>query len=202
MKAIMAMAKNRGIGLKGELPWGRIYKEDFKWFKEFTMGKKLVVGSKTFSTLPPLKDREIYMLSKPKSTSPGRIPEYDLLRFYKNSQGTLARRLGYLTEVTCGILTIDKYSAVPIEVYKKYGKNSKEVSEYIKSKLWCIKDECIIIGGKSIYESFMPYITEFYVTHIDKEYESDTFMIPFEHNFNKKETIRTFDFGEVMCYSK
>ncbi len=54
MKAILAMAENRVIGKNGGLPWPSI-KEDFKWFREFTMGKKLIVGKNTFDTLPLLK---------------------------------------------------------------------------------------------------------------------------------------------------
>ena len=64
MKAIAAMAKNRVIGKNGGLPWPSI-KEDFKWFKEFTMGKKLIVGKNTFDTLPKLKDRECLVVVKP-----------------------------------------------------------------------------------------------------------------------------------------
>jgi len=63
MKAIIAMAKNRVIGNNGKLPWPSI-KEDFKWFKEFTMGKKLIVGKNTFDTLPMLKNREILVLTR------------------------------------------------------------------------------------------------------------------------------------------
>ena len=63
MKAIIAMAKNRVIGKNGGLPWPSI-KEDFKWFKEFTMGKKLIVGKNTFDTLPLLKNREILVLTR------------------------------------------------------------------------------------------------------------------------------------------
>ena len=65
-----------------------------------------------------------------------------------------------------------------------------------------IPKDVIIAGGKSIYELFLPQITEFYVTHIDKEYEGDTFMFPFEHLFNKQEVIREFEFGKVIKYSK
>jgi len=57
MKAILAMSKNRAIGKNGGLPWPSI-KEDFKWFKEFTMGNTLIVGKNTFDTLPLLKNRE------------------------------------------------------------------------------------------------------------------------------------------------
>jgi len=63
MKAIIAMAQNRVIGKNGGLPWPSI-KEDFRWFKEFTMGKKLIVGKNTFDTLPMLKNREILVLTR------------------------------------------------------------------------------------------------------------------------------------------
>lgn len=63
MKAIAAMAQNRAIGKDYTLPWEPI-KADFKWFKEFTMGKILVVGHKTFSTLPVLKNRNLIVLTR------------------------------------------------------------------------------------------------------------------------------------------
>lgn len=58
MKAIAAMSENRALGKDGKLPWPNI-KEDFKWFKEFTMGQILIVGRKTFEALPPLKNRNL-----------------------------------------------------------------------------------------------------------------------------------------------
>ncbi len=64
MKAIVAMAPNRAIGLKGKLPWPPI-KEDLMWFKEFTMGKTLVMGWNTYNSLPvKLKGRKICVLSR------------------------------------------------------------------------------------------------------------------------------------------
>ena len=63
MKAILAMAKNRVIGNNGKLPWH--VPNDFKWFKEFTTGKKLIVGKNTFDTLPLLKNRECIVLTRP-----------------------------------------------------------------------------------------------------------------------------------------
>jgi dihydrofolate reductase len=63
MKAIVAIDESGGIGYKNDLPWPKI-KEDFQWFKEFTLEKNIVVGNKTFLTLPPLKKRIIYCLSK------------------------------------------------------------------------------------------------------------------------------------------
>jgi len=62
MNAIMAMSKNRCIGKDGKLPWPSI-KKDFQWFKEFTLNKSIVIGRKTYETLPILKHRTIWVLS-------------------------------------------------------------------------------------------------------------------------------------------
>lgn len=62
MQAIAAMSENRAIGKNGSIPW-RV-PQDFKWFKEFTMGKTLVVGKNTFDTLPFLKNRECLVIIK------------------------------------------------------------------------------------------------------------------------------------------
>jgi dihydrofolate reductase len=59
----MAMSKNRCIGKNGGLPWPSM-KEDFKWFKEFTMGKYLIVGRKTFDSLPVLNGRKFILITK------------------------------------------------------------------------------------------------------------------------------------------
>jgi len=61
MRAIAAMDADRGIGFKGRIPW-RI-PADFKWFKEFTWQKTIIVGRTTFDDLPSLKNRDIVVLS-------------------------------------------------------------------------------------------------------------------------------------------
>lgn len=67
------MAKNRCIGKADKIPW--YYKEDLKWFKEFTQsvdGNKIIVmGRKTYQALPLLKNRTIYVLSKSMPVSGG-----------------------------------------------------------------------------------------------------------------------------------
>jgi len=59
---ILAHDKNFGIGLNGSLPWK--VKEDLKHFKEMTYGKDLIVGRKTAVGLPPLKGRQVYVVSR------------------------------------------------------------------------------------------------------------------------------------------
>ena len=49
---VVAMAENRVIGRDGKLPWH--IPEDLKRFKALTMGKPMIMGRKTFESLPGL----------------------------------------------------------------------------------------------------------------------------------------------------
>lgn len=63
VKAIVAHAENGTIGVDGKLPW-RI-SEDMRHFKKYTMGKVVLMGRKTYESLPgPLPGRDIIVLSR------------------------------------------------------------------------------------------------------------------------------------------
>ena len=47
---IVAVSKNNMIGKDNSIPW--FIPEDLKRFKEITMGKKMIMGRKTFESLP------------------------------------------------------------------------------------------------------------------------------------------------------
>jgi dihydrofolate reductase len=49
LSLIVAMAKNRTIGIKNKLPWS--LPEDLQYFKSVTMNKSLVMGRKTFESI-------------------------------------------------------------------------------------------------------------------------------------------------------
>ncbi len=62
-KAIAAMAENRVIGNGNTIPWH--LPEDFKFFKQTTMGHVLLMGRKTFESIGrPLPGRETVVLSR------------------------------------------------------------------------------------------------------------------------------------------
>ena len=61
---IVAMDRNMSIGDGKKLLW-RI-PSDLKYFKKMTMGKILIVGRKTYETLPKLKGRELIVVSSKK----------------------------------------------------------------------------------------------------------------------------------------
>ncbi len=66
---IVAKSKNNVIGQDGKLPWN--FPEDLKHFRETTMGNFVIMGKKTFLSLPgPLEGRNVIVLSRDKSFNP------------------------------------------------------------------------------------------------------------------------------------
>lgn len=69
------MSLNRVIGRDNQIPW-RI-PEDFRWFKQLTMGHVLVMGRKTFESIGrPLPGRTTLVLSR----SPGALEGVQVVR--------------------------------------------------------------------------------------------------------------------------
>lgn len=60
---IVAMGKNREIGINNEIPWH--LPEDLKFFKKTTLGHHIVMGRKTFESIgKPLPGRKTIILTK------------------------------------------------------------------------------------------------------------------------------------------
>ena len=68
--AIAAMSENRVIGAQGKIPWH--IPDEFKWFKQATMGHVLVMGRKTYESIGrPLPGRRTIVLSRQLLEIPG-----------------------------------------------------------------------------------------------------------------------------------
>jgi dihydrofolate reductase len=67
---VLAMAENGVIGDKGSIPW-RI-PDDMRRFKEITMGKPIVMGRKTWDSLPkkPLPGRSNIVVTRDRAFAP------------------------------------------------------------------------------------------------------------------------------------
>jgi dihydrofolate reductase len=59
---IVAMTPGGVIGADGQIPWH--YSADMRRFKRVTLDSTLIVGRKTWQTLPALKRREIIVLTR------------------------------------------------------------------------------------------------------------------------------------------
>lgn len=66
MNLIVAKADNDAIGLNNRMPWH--IGEDLKYFKRITLGKTVLMGRKTWESLPfkPLKNRRNIVISSQK----------------------------------------------------------------------------------------------------------------------------------------
>lgn len=67
---IAAMAKNRVIGNRGEIPW--CIPEDLKRFRELTLGHPVIMGRKTYQSIKePLDKRTGYVITRNEKFRPG-----------------------------------------------------------------------------------------------------------------------------------
>jgi len=68
---IVAVDDRNAIGVAGNLPWH--ISEDLKYFKRITLGCPVIMGRKTYESLPfkPLKDRVNIVLSRSAFEIPG-----------------------------------------------------------------------------------------------------------------------------------
>lgn len=63
---IAALDDSGAIGLNGDMPWGRAIRGDLKYFRYHTMGCPVIMGRKTYESLPAagLPGRSLIVLSR------------------------------------------------------------------------------------------------------------------------------------------
>ena len=125
---IACIGKNRELGKNNQLIFH--VKDDMKFFRETTSGHKIVMGRKTWESLPgKLPHRENIVLSSRDFDGPDRII-HDIEQFIHDHRDS--------------------------------------------------DEEIFIIGGGSIYEAFLPYVTTLYLTEVDSSVpDADTFFPAF-----------------------
>jgi dihydrofolate reductase len=135
VEAIMGLDLNNGLAKNGEIPWKS--KTDMMFFKNKTKNNIIIMGLKTFLSLPnsrPLTNRENIVITN----------------------------------------NIELYS----ELYKEYSNYLRFVSlDEAKDIIYSNKNKQIfIIGGKQIYEIFLPICSNIWITKIKKDYDCDLLM--------------------------
>lgn len=149
---IMAVSKNGVIGSNGKLPFSQ--SEDLKRFKLLTMGKTIVMGSKTFQSIgsKPLPNRKNVVLTSKVTTN---VESNNDLLFCNLDQ----------------IFTIEPIdSTETIKSITKLFKNNLNNLNNLNNT-----EEVMIIGGSKVYKDFLPLATKIYLTVVDCEIEGDTF---------------------------
>ena len=147
---------HRAIGYKNRLLYA--IPSDMTRFRELTTGHTIIMGRKTFESLPngALPNRRNIVISKTREQITG-------CEVYTSLEEALAARKEEVgsKEAAASKEAIGSKEAAA----SKEAIGSKEAS-----------DECFIIGGASIYEQALPYADKLYLTIVEKEPEhADTF---------------------------
>ncbi len=87
LSLIVAVGKNNEIGKNNDLIWR--FKEDMKFFKQMTMGHHIIMGRKTFESLPKLLEgRKHLVLTRSNLKFPEEVEVYqsveEFLEAYKD----------------------------------------------------------------------------------------------------------------------
>lgn len=147
MNIVVATCKNRGIGIKNQLPWRLL--SDLYFFKYLTIGNEknaVIMGKNTYLSLPkPLKYRDNIVLS----TS----------------------------------MKAKKYNVFPTT---SMGHVIPHLFKY---------DNVYLIGGETLYNEYIDsnHVKGIYHTHIEEDYECDTFFPEIPEKFNKIKTTKFKD---------
>lgn len=95
LAAIVAMGKDRAIGSNGKIPWH--LPEDLKHFKEITSGNTIIMGRKTWESLPhrPLPGRDNIVISRnPDYVTKGALLTSSLQNAIEAAEGDIAFVIG------------------------------------------------------------------------------------------------------------
>ncbi|MEE8478423.1 MAG: dihydrofolate reductase [Candidatus Neomarinimicrobiota bacterium] len=161
MNLIVAYCKNRGIGLKNNLPWKLSL--DMNRFKKLTIGNKnnaVIMGRNTWESLPskykPLPKRTNIILTT-KADYRSNTIDPNVPKFFSSFKSA---------EHYCSLAQIDN--------------------------MW-------VIGGEMIYNEALQYehLQRIYVTHIDKDYECDTFFPEIPDDFELELETQWFSENDI-----
>lgn len=160
-QAIAAMSLNRVIGKENKIPWH--IPEDFKWFKDKTLGHIVVMGRKTFEGMGhPLPNRRHLVLTRrPQSLvdkHPGLFGEF---REWHGGEKFRERNLLLLSSIDI-------------------------LADFCFQSGRCV----FVCGGEEVYRQLLPLCSNLYLTRIKRETKGDSFFPPFEDQFEQIEVVR------------
>ena len=138
MESIYAVDEENGLCKDGKIPW--YSKKDLRFFMEKTKNNIIIMGKNTYLSLPkgPLKDRLNIVLTK--------TPTNLISNLFENFTNLL-------------ITSDDKIHEFILNNREKYLNEYSFLSRDFK---------IIFIGGKQIYEQFIPLCKIVWVTYIKK----------------------------------
>jgi dihydrofolate reductase len=183
MFAIAAMSRNGVIGDGAGIPW-RIA-EELRWFRRKTLGNVVIMGRRTFESLPkPLDGRVNVVLTR----HPGRLLADERLkeRFGSATVGSAAHRVRDLVAQ----LDLPRLPRTQVRLARNLDSLARAG----------ITDRAWLCGGAQLYAQFLGRCSELYLSVIDREVEGDVLFPPFEHLFELRGVAAEFSEFRVLHY--
>lgn len=177
------MSLNRVIGAGGEIPWH--LPEDFKWFKRLTTGGMVLMGRKTFLSLPkPLPNRTNVVFTRgPRmlAHNPAFVARCGVEPLVGNWTSRLRKgpaQLGF-----------ERIANREVWLVRSVRRFLAALEKYHPQR------EVFVIGGAQIYERLLPLCSDLYLTVVPRIVEGDAFFPEFEHLFDfESVALKTSDF--------
>lgn len=139
LSLIAAIGYNNELGIDNHLLWK--IPEDLAFYKKMTMGKNIIMGRKTFESMPV----KAFAGRKPIVLTTHNI------------------------DSMCDVVCFDSFD---------------KLLEYI----YDTNEDFMVVGGAKVYELFIPYVEDMYLTEVQNEYIADTYFPYFNlEDFDKEE---------------
>lgn len=148
LSSIAAMARNRAIGVGNKLPWN--LPEDLKYFKEKTKGRILIMGRKTFESLPGALPNRFHIL-------------------VTRDQNYIPTKTNLNEKDFAVVHSLDEaYSLARMLLDSKDSRHRESFG-----------NEVFIVGGAEIYKQSLKDIDRLYLTVIEQDFPGDAFFPEF-----------------------
>jgi dihydrofolate reductase len=189
-KAIAAMSLNRVIGVDGKIPWH--LPEDFKWFKQQTIGKVILMGRRTFEGLgKALPNRKNIILTRHPRRLIKTHPEiFGLYHEWRGGQ-RVGSSLKKLRQSEFYFTKSDKGRQTDI-LLARYSLGTFDPESF--------STDVFVCGGAEIYAQMLPLCSDLYLTVVKHEYEGDAFFPPFEDKFELADELRDTPEFKILHY--
>ncbi len=185
------MSLNRVIGVDGKIPWH--LPEDFKWFKQQTIGKVVLMGRKTFEGLgKALPNRKNVILTR----HPRKLIKTHREIFGQYHEWRGGQRVG-------SFLKKLRQSEFYFTKSERGKKTDILLARYSPGKFdpESFSTDVFICGGAEIYAQLLPHCSDLYLTLVQCEIQNgDAFFPPFEDKFVLVEEIRDTAEFKILHY--
>ena len=162
------MSLNRVVGCANRIPWH--IPEDFRWFKQNTLGHTVAMGRRTFESLgnKPLPGRINFVLTKHplefiRALETSGLPERLGVKAFRSGRGALTSDL-----------------AKSFVLHGAPGTEVRVITDFKLLQSYDLANSAWLCGGASIYKQFLNRCTDLYLSVVQREVEGDAFFPPFE----------------------